>query len=563
MVKPSRLSNNKKRQLQQLIAQAMQAYQAQNFNMCETLCKRIETMHPGDADAANLRGAMCLAVHGTDEALPFFIAAARAAPKRIEFQINLGRIYLSREEFPLAFEAYSKAAGIQDDNLYALLGCCRALIGLGRFSEADNYLHLTKGLPLTLTDEFMQKAAACADLNHTDESFSLLDELLECFPDYVDGYLQKAVLLLEAGDKEEAAAAINRVLELQPFHAKALSMMAEICRFDSADDSNMIMIQEALELGQPNREEAALLHVAMGRAMHKLGNHETSFEHFREANDIRAAQSGYCLDDELKHLDAIMQSFTADVFERRSDVGDDAPVFIIGMPRCGSTLTEQILLAHPDVSGRGEIGLFEQVLAELAATDSPFAIDGAADLLPDQWGEVGRLYLDRLRDSGVDAVRIVDKSLKNICLLGAIHCALPRARMVHVRRNPLDTCLSIFTSDIQDSYYRYGLRLETLGAYYQKYQQLMQHWREVLPAGVIYELDYEKLVVRQEEESRRLLEYCGLDWDDACLEFQKAKHRVRTASIMQVRQAINTGSVERWRRYEHQLQPLIDILGID
>ena len=129
-----------------------------------------------------------------------------------------------------------------------------------------------------------------------------------------------------------------------------------------------------------------MLHVAMGRAMQKLENHDASFEHFREANDIRAAQSGYCFDAELQHLDAIMQSFTADVFERRSDVGDDAPVFIIGMPRCGSTLTEQILLAHPDVSGRGEIGLFEQVLSELTATGSPFAVEGTADLLPAQSG---------------------------------------------------------------------------------------------------------------------------------------------------------------------------------
>ena len=146
-------------------------------------------------------------------------------------------------------------------------------------------------------------------------------------------------------------------------------------------------------------------------------------------------------------------------------------------------------------------------------------------------------------------------------MIGAIHCALPKAKIVHVRRHPLDTCLSIYKLPLVGQHYGYGYDLGELGRYYQMYLKLMQHWRDTLPAGVMYELDYEDLVANQERETRKLLDYCGLPWNEACLQFSKAKNVVRTASMAQVRRDIYSDSVAAWKRYEKQLKPLIRILG--
>jgi len=158
---------------------------------------------------------------------------------------------------------------------------------------------------------------------------------------------------------------------------------------------------------------------------------------------------------------------------------------------------------------------------------------------------------------------ITDKSLANIRFVGAIHCALPKARIVHVRRHPLDTCLSIYRLNIQGEAFDFGRDLEELGYYYQMYLKLMQHWRDTLPEGVMYELTYERLVADQKGETRKLLDACGLEWSDQCLQFQQARNAVRTASVAQVRRAIYTDSMAAWKRYEQHLAPLIHILGTD
>ncbi|MDQ6965656.1 MAG: sulfotransferase, partial [Mariprofundaceae bacterium] len=302
---------------------------------------------------------------------------------------------------------------------------------------------------------------------------------------------------------------------------------------------------------------------AMGIANRKLGLFHGSFDYFQQANAIRASLRDYDAEAALKDMDRIMQAYSPEAVAHPAGIPDVEPILVVGLPGCGSTLVEQILAAHSQVSGRGEIDAFASVLRETFVAGGDADIAALASLTEEQWAELGGEYLERLRVSGPDSQRIVDKSLNNCLLLGAIHCAMPQARIVHVRRHPLDICLSIYTSNIQGSLYDYGLRLETLGEYCKKYLELMSHWRKALPAGVMYELDYEQLVSNQEEETRGLLEACGLPWEEQCLNFQAGGERVNTASIMQVRQPMYTKSVARWKRYEKELKPLIDILGTD
>ncbi len=564
MAKKIRLSNNKKRKLRQLVDQATQIYMARQFDVCEQLCRQIEALQPGHADVLNMRGGICLNRQDGTGATDYFQKAVEAAPGRYEFRLNLGRVYLDALDIDRSSEAYAQyehALELKPDEPLALLGACRALIALRRNREAEEMLDRVKIQKLADPGSCMGLAMAYRDLGRVDAALEVFGRLLSRYPEYAPGHFEKAQTLLQIGDREAAQLALKQVLSIDPEFSPALAELADISAINSPDDTLIADIEQAMAAENLAWDEAADLHVAMARCMQKIGDYDAAFEHFKSTNDLRAAHRAYDLDADLAHLDALTQHFSAEICGHTSGIEDDTPVFVVGMPRCGSTLTEQIMVSHPDADGRGESGLFHQVLAEHSHSDAPMRLEDMAGFSSAQWADIGGEYLRRLRESGLPAKRIVDKSLGNIRLIGAIHCALPHARIVHVRRHPLDNCLSIFTSYILGSAHDYGLKLGSLGYYYRTYRRLMLHWRDVLPAGVMHELDYERLVADQEGETRKLLDFIGLPWDARCLRFYETEQRVQTASIMQVRRAVNTQSVERWRRYEKHIQPLIKILG--
>jgi len=201
-------------------------------------------------------------------------------------------------------------------------------------------------------------------------------------------------------------------------------------------------------------------------------------------------------------------------------------------------------------------------LARRHCDTAPLTLERITHFTADEWQQVGQDYIDTVTDN-ISTAHITDKTLGNIRLVGAIHCALPQAKIIHVRRHPLDTCLSIFKNNLAGELLGFSSSLTDIGQYYRIYQQLMAHWRKVLPEGVMYEINYEDLVSNQEEETRRLLAFCELDWDDHCLQFHTLRNKVQTSSIAQVRRPMYKDSVAAWQRYEKQLQPLIDILGTE
>jgi hypothetical protein len=230
------------------------------------------------------------------------------------------------------------------------------------------------------------------------------------------------------------------------------------------------------------------------------------------------------------------------------------------MPRSGTTLTEQIIASHPDVHGAGELpDLMTIAQRDVAGMGAVFpnnipALDQAG------LGAWGADYVAGLHSRAPDAGRITDKMPANFLAIGLIHMMLPNAKIIHVNRNPVDTCLSCFMqlfSSRQEQIYD----LAELGRYYVDYARLMGHWRSVLPAGAFLDVQYEDIVADQETQARRMIAFCGLDWNDACIDFHKSKRSIRTASVTQVRQPIYKSSVERWRPYEKFLGPLLDALG--
>jgi tetratricopeptide (TPR) repeat protein len=367
----------------------------------------------------------------------------------------------------------------------------------------------------------------------------------------------KAVLLTQLGHLREACETFDRALVLAPNLADAWYNKTNAKTYAPGDPD--VAAIERLLGGHCTYRDRLMLHFALGKAYMEAGQADAAFRHWHDGNRMKRAIVDYDADAMAARMAAIAARRTHfGASYRASNAATDArlselPVFIVGMPRSGSSLVEQILASHPGVHGAGESSglraLFEE---ELPEPDEPAAV-GADD-------RIAVAALERLRRFSAQANRIVDKDLTNFLHLGTIHRILPRARIIHCRRDPLDTCFSAYTKlFLGDLNFTYDLA--ELGRYFLNYHALMQHWRSVLPREVFLEIDYETLVIEPRTETRRLLEFLDLPWNEACLRFFETRRTISTASVAQVRRPIYRSSVGRARSMRHQLQPLIQVLG--
>jgi Sulfotransferase family len=310
---------------------------------------------------------------------------------------------------------------------------------------------------------------------------------------------------------------------------------------------------EAEEMPEQQRMQ---LHFALGKAYDDLDRGDDAFAHMQAGNRLKRQTAGYEEARSLNFFERIKTAFSAD-FTAKAHKGyaDAAPIFVIGMPRSGTTLVEQIISSHPSVGAAGEISALNDAVRTLGAF--PDAIGHASD---EALSRAAEKYVRKLRTYAPDAAYVTDKAPSNFYLIGFIHLALPDAKIVHVMRDPVDTCLSCY-SKLFTRGQGYSYDLAELGRYYRAYNDLMRHWRDVLPEGRVLDVRYEDVVADIEGQAQRLLSHCGLAWDDRVLSFHQSARTVSTASASQVRRPIYASSVARWRRYEAHLAPLIDTLG--
>ena len=309
-------------------------------------------------------------------------------------------------------------------------------------------------------------------------------------------------------------------------------------------------------LQQPLRpREAVSLHYALGKYFDDVQQYDQAFEQYRHANVLKRERSQpYDRQRLVEAVDELIRVFSRGWYEqaRANGVASTRPVFIIGMPRSGTSLVEQILASHPQAFGAGELTFWLQ-----ASNDYLDRVRRSAPV-EHLIGRLARDYLQLLQGLSPEALRVIDKMPGNFMYLGPIRAALPDARLIHMRRDPVDTCLSIYFQDFGDVL-TYANDLDDLAHYYGQYRRIMQHWQSILPPGALLEIPYEALVADQEGWSRRMLDFIGLPWDPRCLDFHRTVRNVLTTSRWQVRQKISTGSVARWRHYARYLAPLLPL----
>jgi tetratricopeptide (TPR) repeat protein len=331
-------------------------------------------------------------------------------------------------------------------------------------------------------------------------------------------------------------------------------------------DHRLPALQSLLDrVDRLDQDKEIAAHFAMGKALADLGDYDTAFHHLQVANALKRTTFAYDEAQRLAAMKHVADRFTPEFFRAHADHGDTSwsPIFIVGMPRSGTTLLEQVLASHSQVFGAGELEAFKDAIGQCAKAQrvAPAYPDLIGSMSSEQITELGRSYTKQVRALAPEAPRIVDKMPLNFLFVGLIHLALPKAKIIHIRRDPLDTCVSCF-SLLFTGHQPFAYDLGELGRYYRGYEEVMSHWHRVLPPDVMIDVQYEALVEDLEGTSRRALEHCGLPWEDSCRDFQQTRRPVRTASLMQVREPLYRTSLGSWRRYEKFLGPLRQALDL-
>jgi Flp pilus assembly protein TadD len=560
-----------------------------------TLTRAIE-LAPHFAGAYEGRAEARIAQNRLADSVTDLQRARALAPRQISVLLKLGRVWLALGRDAEAAEVLLVLLSLHpaEPDVFHLLG--GALCRLRRWAEAEAVLKRAVAQTPNSLRCWMDLGAVQQDrdrLAQAEHSFSRAAALA---PANAAPQVALGVTAVLAGQHQAALAAFRRALEIDPTNAEALAGMGHVLK-TLGDQEGAIHAYRACISAHPDDGEAywALadfktfqfderdveamrtqldspslaparrigLLFALGTALDRRGEFAAAFECFQQGNRLRRQQEKYDPAAVSRLHGELREIFSAEFLAARAESGnpDAAPIFIVGMPRSGSTLVEQILSSHSAVDGTYELPELSQVAQSTARgrTDSLAYPATIRELSDTDLKALGTRYLELTRAHRGNRARFTDKMPNNFVHVGLLSLILPNARIVNVRRNPLDTCLSCYMQLFSHGQ-SFSYDLSELGGHYLEYHRLMDYWHEVLP-GRVMDLQYEDLVADLEEQVRRLLDYCNLPWEDACLKYHESRRVIRSASSEQVRQPLYRDALNRWRNYERYLQPLLKALG--
>jgi tetratricopeptide (TPR) repeat protein len=574
---------------------ALAHHRAGEFDDAESLYRRVLADSPGQVDALHLLGVLAYQTGRLDVGAQYIEEAITIAPAVPDFHLNLGNIFQAEGNFARARESYGNALQLDPRNPTALNNMANTLIASGEPAVAVELLesaialqprlamlHLTLGnanrdcgsdakaassyqvaleLDATLVAAWVNLGSVSHAMGDPEKAHGCYRRALALAPDQFEIHYNTGNLHQERGEFDTAIECYECALELKNDHAKSIYNIALSRKYRSSDHSDRRRLDRLLADPETTGVDRAYLEFAMGKLLDDAGKYGEAFSHFRRANELVGVRL-----DRKRHerfVNRLIDTFDERYFERQAEFGaaSKKPVFILGMPRSGTSLVEQILSHHPLVSGGGELPQLDQIVENL-----PSEV-GAADPYPecvpsldgDSVRSLSRRYLDRLNEVSQSAYRVTDKSPLNYLYLGLIATFFPGASVVHCRRNAIDTCLSCYFQFFARKL-DFAFDLTDLGFYYRQYERLMDHWRRTAPIE-IHDVHYEELIADTAAVARNLTAACGLEWDDVCLEYHKSRRTVKTASSWQVRQPVYRSSIGRWKRYQAHISPLVSVLG--
>lgn len=498
----------------------------------------------------------------------------QCAKKAIELEPNsqfslegFGFLALKQKRWPEAIKAFNVLIKMDPDQASYYPQLCEALKATYRFQDAISAFHHFIRLTGRSGENLYQMGMLCFLGNLYEDAVSWFEEASRGDPKNEKPVFYRARCHIQLGDLKTATALARKALLIKPDSVHTLALLHELNSGEITQE-NIQPLCALLKTGQiKGQVEWGLGHLFLGRVFQENQEYETAFGHFKTANDdlFRAySNQGVVYDKELtkKQFSETKKLFTRDAMASMSGGGSksDVPILIVSMPRSGTTLLEQIISMHSKVKGLGEFKAMDQVVYQLNSIINQNRQNPIAEVIKENAANWANIYLQEISlEKGQS--RATDKMPVNFLFLGIFQAMFPNARVIHIKRHPLDTCLSLYTNDLRGSY-PYTTKFENLGHYFNLHADLMRFWKENLSLKYL-ELCYAELVDKPEEKAREVMEFCGLDFEDKVLEFHKGKKSAYTISQVQVSEPINKKGVGRWRHYKKHIGPLIEALDED
>lgn len=518
---------------------------------------------PDSAEFQNNLAAALMEVGRLEEAEAAFRRAIELSPQGAIYHANIGNFFMKSYSYEKALQAYATAIGLDPRMARAYAGRGSTLARMNRFDEAIAD-HQT-GLSLVPNDPKMHVSLAWVlmQVGQTTTAEQHCRRALELDSESAPAWHALGSVLRAVGRFDEATTCFNRSVELCPTAAVYMLLSSTQQEVDAGEAERLLAFSRRPELSVEDRSCAEF---ALGKLLDNSDRFDEAFAHYKIGNELVKDfwnQRGICfkLSEYHQTVSAMRQTFTPDFFGTVGDWGQqtELPVFIVGMPRSGTTLVEQIAASHSQVFGAGELSDISSYWTGLALTPDA---DGRYPIEREQVGHAAAEYKKKILSLGGSSTRVIDKMPGNITYLGYIATLFPNARVIFCQRDPLDNCLSCYFQRFNKDHQIFSYDLVDCAQRYLEQAKLQAHWQQVLPLRMMT-IQYEGLVGDLEGQSRRLIEFLGLPWEPRCLDFHKTDRTVLTSSVWQVRQPIYTRSVGRWKHYEKHLGPLLEALGND
>ena len=525
--------------------------------------RKVISINPSYIESINNLGAVLVEQEKFEEAIATLIQVIKLNPNYAEAHCNIAHAFIGQEKFDHALKGLEKAISLKEDYADAYIGRARIQQELNQLDSALISIKQALTIEPDNTDAHAVLGALCIENNQLDIARSSFKKALELDRTNGRALIGLGTLKMQTGDTEEAESYFNKALEIKPDDITARISIVQ-ARKTIAGEENFLQLEAKIpELDSMTSTKAMPIHFALGKCYEDLKMDEKAFPHFLKGCEIKRSKIDYDADSQHKNIQSITDFFNPGMIDSLSGAGNPSttPIFILGMPRSGTTLTEQIISSHSAVFGAGELPDLLQLANTPLDNGATVGFPGSVkNLTKEHLTALGDQYLAQVQAIAPEAKHITDKMPANFFCVGLIHLMLPNAKIIHIRRNPVDTCLSGF-SKLFNNGQAHSYNLVELGRHYCNYDRLMKHWHKVIPSDNFMEIQYEDLVANTEEKTRELISFVNLEWDDACLNFQDNKRAVRTASIAQVRKPIYQSSVAKWKRYEEHLGPLLIELG--
>lgn len=492
-----------------------------------------------------------------DEAAEQARRAIDINPRCADAYVNLAGVEMARHRHAEALRWLDSLLTSMPGHGNGLIAQSKCLRRLDRIEEALDSARQAAAIAPYSADAHNVLGQALQAAGRFDEALACFDKAAR-LPGTAMGTaaVNRADLLAEIGRGAEAAAVYQQVLAADPGNVSAWAGRVDQKSY-AADDPEIAQMETLLATGAvQGLDDRINLHFLLGKAYMDSGDGPRAFHHLGEGNRLKRATFTFDVEATGRWMAEIAETFTPALLGKFKGASSDLPVFVLGMPRSGTTLVEQILASHPQVHGAGELHMMQSLVSGIG--DYPAAV---AQLTPEEAARLGEAYLAQVAPLARGRRHVIDKMPANFMHAGLIRLILPNARIIHCRRDPVDTCLSCYTK-LFTAEQRFAYDLAELGAFHRAYDALTAHWRAVLPQDRYMEVEYEAVVDDLEGQARRMVDFLGLAWDESCLSFHRTTRPVRTASLHQVRRPIYATSAGRWRGHADHLQPLLRALGL-